>query len=142
MTAPFRHARSMTYASSATVMSFFAELKVRPHSQGIIGQDSVSNTHWWMLGYVSCIVFPHEALELTRRLADCSATRNSLPPTLCFGNCDLSEPSANSSGIRSLAVRISMPTTLLRLSQSSNSRSMGSKKDILGSEAQLYVERS
>src|SRR5271163_1150101 len=46
-----------------------------------------------------------DTLELARRLADCSTTRNSLPPILCFGNCDVSGPSENSSGIRSLAAR-------------------------------------
>lgn len=126
----------MIYASSVTVMSFFAELKAGSHSQDVVGQDSVSNADWWMLGYVFFIASHRETLELTRSLADYSATTHSLPSILCFGNCDVSEPSVDSSGIRSLAVRISMPTAVLRSSASSNSRSMGSKKAILGFETE------
>ena len=77
-----------------------------------------------------------DASELARRLADCSTTRISLPPLLYFGNCDPPEPPASHSGIRSLAVRVSVPTVVLESSSSPNSRSMGSKKAISGSETE------
>src|ERR1700728_3798231 len=75
-----------------------------------------------------------DTLELARRLADCSTTRNFLPPLIYFGSRDLSEPSANYSGIRSLAARVSVPIAILGSSPLPNSRSMGSKKVILGPE--------
>jgi hypothetical protein len=75
-----------------------------------------------------------DTLELTHRLADCLSTRNSLPPLLYFGNCDLFEPSANHSGIRSSTVRVSVPIAVLESSSSPNSRSMRSKKTISGPE--------
>ena len=36
----------MIYVSFVTVISFFAKLKARSHSQDVVGQDSVSNAHW------------------------------------------------------------------------------------------------